>query len=114
MIYLNETLVRDKLFDIVGEVVSGYLDESLTEDLLKFQKSCSTEFSKIGDSQQSPPTQSFDHDFWGYLLEDSQLRRPTTYRFEYRSNVAPEINHFCEAIYYLRRNQLTKMRIIKK
>jgi len=97
----------EHVFSVVEKFIrqNFQLDESLTTQLLEFQRNYLVVHSKIN---QYPKILKFDFNFLSYLQNDKELNSPVTYQFDFPENKTMTIKEYCEQIYFARRRNFGK------
>jgi hypothetical protein len=101
------------VFALIEDFVSNNfdLDSTCLEQLLIFQKNYVINYDNISIF---PYTKSFDYDFLGYLIDDTSLEIPVTYRFEFQDGKDISLDRFLENIYFSRKRNFGKSLITKE
>lgn len=108
---------RDKKYEYVFNLVDNFvktefdLNQNCAEQLLKFQKNYVINYDKISEF---PYSESFDYDFLGYLIDDADLNRSVSYKFEFHENKDISLDRFLENIYFGRKRNFGKSLITKE
>ena len=103
----------DHVFSMIDNFVrtSFTLDSKLLNQLLLFQKNYVINYDSIS---QFPYCAEFDYDFLGYLLDNSTLEIPVTYKFEFHESKDISLDRFLENIYFGRKRNFGKALITKE
>jgi len=102
----------DHVFDLIGSFISRYsLDMELENDLMNLQKNYLINHGRIKDY---PKVIQFKHDIYGYLIHDTELDVPCTYKFEFNEDKNISLTRFCENIYFQRRRNFGKAWLFKE
>ena len=101
------------VFALIEDFVSNNfdLDSTCLEQLLIFQKNYVINYDNIS---MFPYAKSFDYDFLGYLIDDTSLEIPVTYRFEFQDGKDISLDRFLENIYFSRKRNFGKSLITKE
>jgi hypothetical protein len=101
------------VFKLLDDFVTSNfnLDPNCLSQLLDFQKNYVINYDSI---QEFPYSKSFDYDFLGYLLENTPLETPVTYKFEFHESKDISLDRFLENIYFGRKRNFGKSFIIKE
>jgi hypothetical protein len=101
------------VFALIEDFVSNNfdLDSTCLEQLLLFQKNYVVNYDNISIF---PYTKSFDYDFLGYLIDDTSLEIPVTYKFDFQESKDISLDRFLENIYFGRKRNFGKSLITKE
>jgi hypothetical protein len=100
----------------VQDVVAGFvrenfdLDSDLVHELLALQASYAVDYQR---RYQYPVIQRFEHDFLGYLQDDSELHTTCEYRFDFNEDPDMTLDRFLENIYFARKRNFGKASVTK-
>jgi hypothetical protein len=106
----------DRKYDYVFKLLEDFvttnfnLDVTLLAQLLDFQKNYVINYDSISEF---PYSKNFDYDFLGYLLDDTSLETPVTYKFEFHESKDISLDRFLENIYFGRKRNFGKAWIEK-
>lgn len=100
------------VFDLIERFVKQEFDfdAALLDQLIKFQKLYVINYDMIA---QYPLSLKFDYDFLGYLQDDTPLKTPTTYTFDFFEDKKIKLERFLENIYFSRKRNFGKALITK-
>ena len=106
---------HNKVDDILcwlKEFVSNHFEipDMILEELIRFQRRYIMTYQDIS---QYPISDEFDYDFLGYILDDSELKRFTTYKFYTREDTTMSNQRFLENLFFGRKRLFGKS-IIEK
>jgi hypothetical protein len=101
------------VFRLIEDFVTSSfnLDNKCLDQLLKFQKNYVVNFDTLS---KFPYCLDFDYDFLGYLLDNSILETPVTYKFEFQESCDISLDRFLENIYFGRKRNFGKALITKE
>jgi putative methyltransferase len=106
---LNMHLDRkyDYVFDLIEKfVISEFdIDHDCLTQLLQFQRNYVVDYDRIS---QFPYTVNFDYDFLGYMLDNSELKTPVSYKFDFHESKDISLDRFLENIYFGRKRNFGK------
>jgi hypothetical protein len=101
--YIDQTY--DCVRDLVREHSTIYADQ-----LINFQRASLIEHHRL---KHLPECASFDWDFWGYLVQGTELERPATYEFSTQEDLNMSQAMFLENFWFGRKRNFGKARITK-
>jgi putative methyltransferase len=106
---LNMHLDRkyDYVFDLIEKFVMSEfnIDHDCLTQLLQFQRNYVVNYDRIS---QFPYTVNFDYDFLGYMLDNSELKTPVSYKFDFHESKDISLDRFLENIYFGRKRNFGK------
>ena len=103
----------DYVFDLIEKFVMSEfnVDRDCLTQLLQFQRNYVVDYNRIS---QFPYTVNFDYDFLGYMLDDSELKAPVAYKFDFYESKDISLDRFLENIYFGRKRNFGKAVITKE
>ena len=103
----------DYVFGLLEDFVTTNfnLDPECLNQLLDFQKNYVINYNNIS---KFPYSKDYDYDFLGYLLDDTALKTPVKYNFEFHENRDISLDRFLENIYFGRKRNFGKAVITKE
>lgn len=107
----------DRKYNYVFDLVENFLvnnfnlDPKCLKQLLEFQKNYVVNFDNIS---KLPYSINFDYDFLGYILDDTALKIPVKYKFEFQERKDISLDRFLENIYFSRKRNFGKTIITKE
>jgi radical SAM superfamily enzyme YgiQ (UPF0313 family) len=101
------------VFDLIEKfVISEFsLNAKCLTQLLQFQRNYVINYDNI---EQFPYTVQFDYDFLGYILDNTPMENPVTYKFEFHESKDISLDRFLENIYFGRKRNFGKALITKE
>jgi radical SAM superfamily enzyme YgiQ (UPF0313 family) len=108
---------RDNKYDYVFNLIEDFvksefkIDELWIDQLLQFQRNYVINYKDI---PAFPYTQTFNYDFLGYVLEDTNLDCTVDYKFEFHESKDISLDRFLENIYFGRKRNFGKSLITKE
>lgn len=95
------------VFDLISKFVRQTFDfdPALLDQIIKFQQLYVINYDDIA---KYPMEVNFDYDFLGYMQYDTELKVPTTYKFDFLESKDITIERFLENIYFSRRRNFGK------
>ena len=97
----------DQTYQIIEEFVQEIVP-TYAAQLIKFQRSSLMEHHKM---LQYPEQQTFDWDFWGYIVEGRDLDQSATYEFMTHEDPNMSMSTFLENFWFGRKRNFGKARI---
>jgi hypothetical protein len=107
-------MVKDKMINHVFESLDKFLsnhyniDSQVKKQLLQFQRNYVIDYR---DLKSLPITQTFDYDFLGYILDNTELANTTVYQFATTESPAMSEDRFLENMYFGRKRNFGKTTI---
>jgi hypothetical protein len=95
-------------YRLVDKFVQQHYNNACVDQLLKFQQATVIDHAKL---QQLPLVIDFDYDFWGYLVNGSELNKACTYRFDTAEDRSMSAQMFLENFYFGRKRNFGKTRV---
>ena len=89
-------------------VVGQNYNNACVDQLLKFQQATVIDHAKL---QQLPLVIDFDYDFWGYLVNGTELKTACTYQFDTAEDHSMSAQMFLENFYFGRKRNFGKTRV---
>lgn len=113
-LYLNSKTIRPHLQKLIRGFVETcyghFFSEDMLNELLKLQDLYFIDYDKV---LEYPIIKKLKYDFVNYLIDDKPLDREVEYKFEFRGfGHVDTVHTFCEMLYYARRGQFSKARIV--
>jgi hypothetical protein len=81
------------------------IEESLLNDLMSFQRLFLIDFN---NAKNYSMRLKVDNDILGYLQDNTELKNPAEYEFEFPENKEMSLQQFCEQIFFARRRNFGK------
>lgn len=107
----KENRVPDALALIRGFIRDTFdLDESLVNQLMRFQKSYVLDYHQLG---QWPISDHYDYDFLGYIQDGTALASSCSYVFTTPEDPQMSLDRFLENMYFARKRNFGKATITK-
>jgi hypothetical protein len=102
----------DHVFNIIDNFVrtTYTIDSNILEQLLQFQRNYVIDYK---DLPALPIKQTFDYDFLGYLLDNSDIATSCVYQFDTGEDKTMSIERFLENMYFGRKRNFGKTTITK-
>ena len=101
----------DHVYDLVENFIAENYNIKELSQLMLFQKSSLIDYNKL---KHMPMMLNFDYDFFGYILDDTELNVPTTFTFESKEDHDMTFEMFLEQIWYSRKRNFHKLRVSKQ
>lgn len=105
-------LYHQQRIDTVYQLVRDFLAEQypmpILDQLLRFQRAVIIDYARLS---RLPETQSFDHDFFGHLVEGKELDVPSTYTFSTTEDQGMSLQMFLENFWFARKRNFGKARV---
>lgn len=98
------------LYDFLHKFVNEQFDLPCADQLVEFQRATVIEHARLS---RLPETLSFDWDFWGFLVQGSDVNQPATYEFSTREDLNMSHQTFLENFYFGRKRNFGKAQIVK-
>jgi hypothetical protein len=100
------------VFNIIDNFVrtTYTIDSNILEQLLQFQRNYVIDYK---DLPALPIKQTFDYDFLGYLLDNSDIATSCVYQFDTGEDKTMSIERFLENMYFGRKRNFGKTTITK-
>jgi hypothetical protein len=99
----------DQTYDLVRQFLQQHIPR-YADQLIEFQRSSLIEYPKL---KHLPIQRSFDWDFWGYLVEGTDLDQPSTYEFFTHEDQSMSLSMFLENFWFGRKRNFGKTRIAR-
>ena len=109
-------MVKDKMINYVFDSLDKFLnshyniDSAVKNQLLQFQRNYVIDYK---DLPALPIKQTFDYDFLGYLLDNSDIATSCMYQFDTSEDKTMSIERFLENMYFGRKRNFGKTTITK-
>jgi hypothetical protein len=101
----------DHVYDLVENFIAENYNIKELSQLMLFQKSSLIDYNKL---KHMPMMLDFDYDFFGYILDNTELNVPTTFTFESKEDHDMTFEMFLEQIWYSRKRNFHKLRVSKQ
>jgi hypothetical protein len=98
----------DQTYELIQQFIQSQFDDVCVDQLVAFQKATVVYHGSLA---QLPLYQSFDWDFWGYLVHNTELNRAAQYRFDTAEDKAMSPRMFLEKFYFGRKRNFGKAQI---
>lgn len=95
-------------YGLIDKFVQQHYSNACVDQLLKFQQATVIDHAKL---RQLPLVIDFDYDFWGYLVNGSELNAVCTYRFDTAEDHSMSAQMFLENFYFGRKRNFGKARV---
>jgi tRNA A37 methylthiotransferase MiaB len=107
IINLQSESKHKHIFDTIEKFLRQEFDieESLLNDLMAFQRLFLIDFN---NAKNYSMRLKVDNDILGYLQDNTELKNPTEYEFEFPENKEMSLQQFCEQIFFARRRNFGK------
>lgn len=95
------------VMDLVDKFLNTHynIDKDLRQQLMRFQNNYVIDYRSMANL---PKFERFDYDFLGFILDGSELHRPTGYRFDTMEDKSMSRERFLENIYFARKRNFGK------
>lgn len=98
----------DQTYELIQQFIQTQFDDICVDQLVSFQKATVVYHGSLA---QLPLYQSFDWDFWGYLVHNTELNRAAQYKFDTAEDKAMSPRMFLENFYFGRKRNFGKAQI---
>lgn len=95
-------------YSVIDQFVRQHYNDICVDQLLKFQQATVVDHGKL---QQLPLVIDFDYDFWGFLVNGTELNTARTYKFDTAENKTMSPRMFLENFYFGRKRNFGKTKI---
>jgi hypothetical protein len=111
-LYMQQQDKINYVFDSLDKFIKSHygVDSQVLDQLLLFQKNYVIDYKNL---KALPVVQNFDHDFLGYLQDDSLLNVPVIYQFDTVEDKAMSMDRFLENMYFGRKRNFGKTTVTK-
>ena len=99
----------DQTYQLVRTWLQSVIPDH-ADQLIEFQRASMIEFHRL---KTLPEQRSFDWDFWGYLVEGTDLDQPVTLEFSTQEDVNMSESMFLENFWFGRKRNFGKARITR-
>lgn len=100
----------DHTINLLGKFLKTHYDIPFSEDLIQFQSLTVLDYSKM---KQYPIIHPFKYDFYGYLLDDTDLMIDNVYKFDTKEDKKMSHQLFLESFWFGRKRNFGKTIITK-
>ena len=101
----------DYVYDLVENFIAENYDVKELSQLMLFQKSSLIDYTKL---KHMPLVLDFDYDFFGYILDNTELNVPTRFTFNSKEDPDMTFEMFLEHIWFSRKRNFHKVKISKQ
>jgi len=105
---LHHDNLIDHTYDLIKQFVQEHYEINCLDQLIRFQKNTIVYHSKLS---QLPIKESFDWDFWGYLVQGTELNQTAGYEFDTAEDHSMSPRMFLENFYFGRKRNFGKAQI---
>ena len=98
----------DQTYELIQQFIQIQFDDVCVDQLVAFQKATVVYHGSLA---HLPLYQSFDWDFWGYLVHNTELNRAAQYKFDTAEDKAMSPRMFLENFYFGRKRNFGKAQI---
>ena len=98
----------DQTYELIQQFIQIQFDDVCVDQLVAFQKATVVYHGSLA---HLPLYQSFDWDFWGYLVHNTELNRAAQYKFDTAEDKAMSLRMFLENFYFGRKRNFGKAQI---
>jgi hypothetical protein len=98
----------DQTYELIQQFIQIQFDDVCVDQLVAFQKATVVYHGSLA---QLPSYQSFDWDFWGYLVHNTELNRAAQYKFDTAEDKDMSPRMFLENFYFGRKRNFGKAQI---
>jgi radical SAM superfamily enzyme YgiQ (UPF0313 family) len=98
----------DQTYELIQQFIQIQFDDVCVDQLVAFQKATVVYHSSLA---QLPLYRSFDWDFWGYLVHNTELNRAAQYKFDTAEDKDMSPRMFLENFYFGRKRNFGKAQI---
>ena len=98
----------DQTYNLISNFMHKEFKIDCVDQLVNFQKSTVIDHARLS---QLPQRQSFDWDFWGFLVHGTELDKPVCYEFDTAEDKAMSPRMFLENFYFGRKRNFGKAQI---
>ena len=104
---------HEHVFDLIEQFVRSNFDlgQELMSQLLDYNRTYVLNYDKL---KNYPLEKSFDYDFFGYIVNDTELESNTSVKFDFRENKDMSFDRFLQDFWYGRKRNFGKAFITKK
>ena len=98
----------DQTYNVISNFMHREFDVKCTDQLVAFQRATVVDHNRLS---QLPQRQSFDWDFWGFLVHGTELNQAVCYEFDTAEDKTMSPRMFLENFYFGRKRNFGKTHI---